>query len=114
MFSAANCGSASTSRTSYTGATAACASSNAATTSSRVRAATQAPTASSSSSACAARPEPDRNHGSAASSGRPTSRITRSAMLCALVDTATHRPSAHRYVLRGALFDERLPSRGCT
>ena len=30
-------------------------------------------------------------------------------MLCALVETATHRPSAHRYVLRGALFDDRLP-----
>ena len=37
-------------------------------------------------------------------SGRPTRRITRSAMLCALVDTATQRPSAHRYVLRGALL----------
>ena len=47
-------------------------------------------------------------------SGRPTRRITRSAIDCEDVLTATHAPSPVRYTLRGALLTERLPSRCCT
>lgn len=88
--------------------------SKAETASSRVCRAIQPPTASSSSSACSARVVPAANQGSSISSARPTRRITRSAMDCAEVETATQCPSEVRYVLRGALFRERLPVRGCT
>ena len=114
MFSAWYWGSSNTSRTSCTGATAASAFSNAASTSVRLRAAIQDPTAASSTSACAARSAPVANQGSSISSGRPTSRITRSATDCADVETATQVPSAVRYVLRGALFADRLPVRSWT
>ena len=43
--------------------------------------------------ACWARPEPVANHGSSMNSGRPTRRMTRSAMACAEVEMATQRPS---------------------
>jgi hypothetical protein len=42
-------------------------------------------------------------------SGRPTSRITRSATEVVLAEMATHRLSLVRYALRGALLGERLP-----
>ena len=78
------------------------------------RSAIHAATASSTSSTCAARPAPVANHGSSTRSGRPTSRMTRSAIEVALAETATQRPSAVRYTLRGALWLERLPVRGCS
>ena len=46
--------------------------------------------------------------------GRPTRRITRSAIDCDEVLTATHSSSPVRYTLRGALLTERLPRRCCT
>lgn len=79
-----------TSRMSKTGAMAASAFSKAARTSSRECRAIQEPTAASSSSAWPARPDPVSNHGSSISSGRPTRRITRSAIDWADVETATH------------------------
>ena len=73
---------------------AACAAVNASSTSSRGRAAIQAPTMASSSSACSARVAPAPNHGCVVTSGWPTSVITRSAMDCDDVETATQEPSA--------------------
>ena len=54
------------------------------------------------------------NHGSSISSGRPTSRITRSAIDCADVDTATQVPSARAVGVARGVVRERLPSRGWT
>ena len=62
------------------GAIAASAASNAASTSSRGRSPIQAATAASISSTCSARPAPVANHGSLDRSARPTRRRTRSAM----------------------------------
>jgi len=78
------------------GASAAPASSNAFTTSSKSRAAIHFVTAPSSISLRRLRSPAEENHGFSAMSGRPTSRITRWATDVALADTATQRPSRVR------------------
>ena len=83
---------------SITGAIAASAAVNSATTTSTGRAATQAASSASSSSRCSTRPAKVVKRGS---SPTPSSRITRAATVSDDVETATHCPSAQRYVPRG-------------
>ena len=91
-------GSAEMAAMSITGAMAASAAVNSATTTWTGRAATQAASSASSSSRCSTRPAKVVKRGS---SPTPSSRITRAATVSDDVETATQCPSAQRYVPRG-------------